>query len=534
MENKKFKILVADGLAQEGIDILKGFKEFSVDVKPKLTKEELAQIIPVYDAIIVRSATKLSADIIAAAKNLKVVARAGTGYDNIDADACTKRGIVVLITPLGNSNAVIELTMGFMLDAARHISLANQTMAMDKWEKKKLEGTELKGKTVGIIGLGRIGAGVAKRCLAFEMKVLAYDKFIPAKRAEELGVKLVDDLDDLLKQSDYITIHTPLTEQTRNLIGKEQLAKMKKTAIIINASRGEVIDEKALHQALAEKRIGGACIDVYSKEPACKADFPFIGLENVITTPHIGASTVEAQIEVARMAADHVAKALLSKVFIDAVNIPFQISEQMAELYKPYMELSVMLGRFVSQFQPGRFVEVGIKYKGDVFTNFEPIKATILHALFTDRFSENVTLMNVEKVIKDNGINVVVDKYDKPVNYETIIKLSVKTDKDDRVEVAGTVFSDKPRIVEINELYLEIAPADYMLALVNNDRPGVIGNVGTLLGKNNINIAGWQLGRRQKGEKALAIITIDDIIPPDVMAELLKLPNIMDAKIIRL
>ncbi|MBN2152129.1 MAG: phosphoglycerate dehydrogenase [Candidatus Lokiarchaeota archaeon] len=534
MENKKFKILVADGLAQEGIDILKGFSEFTVDVRPKLNKEELVQIVPAYDAIIVRSATKLSADAIAAAKNLKVVARAGTGYDNIDAEACTKRGIVVLITPLGNSNAVIELTMGFMLDAARHISLANSTMCKDLWEKKKLGGTELRGKTAGILGLGRIGTGVAKRCQAFEMKVVAYDTLIPKKRAEELGVELVDDLDDLLKRSDYISIHIPLTEQTRNFIGKEQFAKMKRTAVVINVSRGEVIDEKALHDALVEKRIGAACIDVYSKEPACRAEFPFIGLDNVITTPHLGASTVEAQVEVAKMAADHVAKALLSKVFIDAVNIPFQISERMAELYKPYMELGVMLGRFTSQFEPGRYTEVGIKYKGDIFTNFDPIKLTTLHALFTDRFTENVTLMNVDKILKDNGIKVVVEKYDKPINLETLIKVYVKTDKGGRTEVAGTAFSDKPRIIEIDELYLELAPAEYMLALVNNDRPGVIGNVGTLLGKNGINIAGWQLGRRQKGEKALAIITIDDPLPQAVMDELVKLPNVMDARVIRL
>ncbi len=534
MEEKKFKILVADGLAQEGIDILKRYTEFSVDVKPKISKEELMQIAPVYDAIIVRSATKLTADVIAAAKNLKVVARAGTGFDNIDADACTKRGIVVLITPLGNSNAVIELTMGFMLDAARHISFANSTMCKDLWEKKKLEGTELRGKTAGIIGLGRIGTGVAKRCQAFEMKVLAHDKFIPKKRAQEMGVVLVDELDDLLKQSDYISIHIPLTEKTRNLIGKEQFTKMKRTAVIINVSRGEVINEKALHEALVEKRIGAACIDVYSKEPACKADFPFIGLDNVITTPHLGASTVEAQIDVAKMAADHVAKALRSNVFVDAVNVPFQISEQMAELYKPYMELGVMLGHFMNQFEPGRYIEVGIKYKGEIFTNFEPIKLTTLHALFTNRFSENVTLMNVDKMIKDNGIKVVVERYDKPVNFETIIKVYVKTDKNGCTEIAGTAFSDKPRIIEINELYLELAPSEYLLALVNNDRPGVIGNVGTLLGKNGINIAGWQLGRRQKGEKALAIITIDDPLPQAVMDELVKLPNIMEARVIRL
>ncbi|NMC04847.1 MAG: phosphoglycerate dehydrogenase [Candidatus Lokiarchaeota archaeon] len=534
MENKKYKILVTDGLAREGIAILEGFKEFSVDVKQKLSREELIKIIPSYDAIIVRSATSLTSDVIAVAKNLKVIARAGTGYDNIDADACTKRGIVVLITPMGNSNAVIELTMGFMLDAARHISLANSTMCKDLWEKKRLEGTELKGKTAGIIGLGRIGAGVAKRCQAFEMKVLGHDTFIPKKRAEELGVVLVDDLNELLERSDYISIHIPLTSQTRNFIGKEQLSRMKKNAVLINVSRGEVVDEKALHEALVEKRIGGACLDVYSKEPACKADFPFIGLDNVITTPHLGASTVEAQIEVAKMAADHVAKALLSKVFIDAVNIPFQISERMAEIYKPYMELGVMLGRFMSQFEPGRYTEVGIKYKGAIFENFDPIKSTILHALFMDRFSENVTLMNVDKIIKDNGINIIVEKYDKPVNFETIIKLHVKTDTGARTEIAGTAFSDKPRIIEINELYLELAPAEYLLALVNNDRPGVIGSVGTLLGKNNINIAGWQLGRREKGEKALAIITIDDVLPAAVMEELLKLPNVMEARVIRL
>lgn len=534
MEQKKFKVLIADSMANEGIELLKTHPEIQVDVKTKHTREELIAMVAPYDGIIVRSATNLTADVIAAAKNLKVVARAGTGYDNIDAEACTKRGIIVMITPLGNSNAVIELTMGMMLDAARHISLANQLMGQNKWEKKRLEGSELRGKTVGIIGLGRIGAGVAIRCKSFEMNVVAYDKFIPQKRAEEIGVKLMNELDDLLRIADYITIHIPLTEQTKNLIGKEQFSKMKPNAVIINVARGEVVEEKALYEALRDKKIGGACIDVFTKEPACKEDFPFIGLENVITTPHLGASTLEAQIEVAKLAADHVAKGLLSHVYIDAVNIPFQLSAQMADLYRPYMELAIILGKFSSQLIDGRYVEVGIKYKGDIFTNIEPIKSAVLTSLFSDRFSENVTLMNIDKILNDNGVKVSVEKYDKPVNYEEIIKVIVRTENNENIVIAGTLFSDRPKIVEINALYLDLAPTEYMLVMINNDKPGVIGAVGTLLGKNNINIAGWQLGRNTKGEKALAIISLDDPIPSPVLDLLKSLPFVENARLIRL
>ena len=310
MEQKKFKILVADNMAQEGIDILKNHKNFEVDVKTKHTQDELKAIVEPYDAVIIRSATKMTAEIIEAAKNLKVIARAGTGYDNIDINACNKRGIVALITPVGNSNAVAELTVGLMLDFARNIAKANALMGQGVWEKKKLEGTELRGKTVGIVGVGRIGAAVAKRCKAFEMNIIGYDKFIPKARAEQLGVKIIDSFEDFIAQADYITLHIPLTEETRNLFDKAKFEKMKPNSVLINVARGEVINEKDLYEALCEKKIGGACIDVYSKEPANKEQFPFIGLDNVIATPHLGASTQEAQIDVAKMAAEHVVQAL--------------------------------------------------------------------------------------------------------------------------------------------------------------------------------------------------------------------------------
>jgi D-3-phosphoglycerate dehydrogenase len=533
MESKSFKVLISDGLNPEGIEILKNHQGVMVDTRSKLTGEELLELIEPYDAIIIRSATKITKQVLEKAKHLKVIARAGTGYDNVDLEECTKRGVVVLITPTGNSNAVAELTMAMILAYARRIPKANRTMSEGKWEKKALEGTELRGKTVGILGLGRIGSSVAKRCKAFEMQVLAYDQFVPKKVADDLNIILVNNLEDILTQADYLTIHLPLTEKTQNLIDTPQLAKMKKTAVIVNVARGGIVNEQALYTALKEKQIGGACMDVYSKEPTNPKDTPFIGLDNVITTPHIGASTEEAQIEVSKMAANAIIQALHSGVYIDAVNMPFQISAAMADAYRPFMLLGTALGRLVSQYNPGRISSVEIRYQGSIFTNFEPIKNTILHAIFSERFAENVTIMNILKVVKDLGITVESGEYYKKVNYQAFIKVYIVTEKGE-TKAAGTVFNDHPKISEINGIYFDLPPSEYMIILVNNDRPGVIGRVGTLLGDNHINIAEWQLGRQTKGQTAMAVITVDDPIPPAVMDQLKKLPEIIDAKSINL
>lgn len=533
MEIKKFNVLVSDNIAKEGIAILEEHNNIEVDVHTNWTHEELIENIGKYDGIIVRSGTKLRKDVIDVADKLKVIVRAGTGYDNIDVEACTKKGIVVMITPWGNSNAVVELTMGLMLDHARNISYANLTMNEGKWEKKKLKGYELKGKTVGIIGLGRIGAGVAKRCQAFEMNTIAYDKFIPKKRAEEIGVKLVDNLDELITKADYITIHLPLTPQTKDLINKDELAKMKKNAVIINVARGGVVNEEALNAALRDDAIAGACIDVYSQEPAKKEKFPFIGLKNCITTPHLGANTYEAQIKVAEIAAQHVIQALISKIFIDAVNIPFKLSEDLADIYRPYMLLGAQLAKMIGQFNTSRITKVTIRYKGEIFTkNFEPIRAVILQSIFENRLTESITFMNAEAVLKENGIEVVTEQYAKPVNFENYIKIYIDTESGMGTKMAGTVFSEQPKVVEINGLYFDFAPTDYMLVLQNKDIPGVLGAVGSLLGEHDINIAGLQLGRKEKGSDAVSIILIDDEPTIEMLNKLKSYDYIIDAKFI--
>jgi D-3-phosphoglycerate dehydrogenase len=533
MEQKQYKVLISDGLSKEGLAILSQYPNLKVDVHKKLPKEDLLKVIADYDAIIIRSATKLTKDVLLLAKNLKVICRAGTGYDNIDAEQATKQGIVVLITPTGNSNAVVELTMGLMLAFARKICLANQSMKEGKWEKAKFEGTELKDKTVGIIGLGRIGAGVAKRCKAFEMNVIAYDQYIPPKVAQDLGVELVGSLKDFLPRVDYMTIHLPLTDETKNLISKEQLALMKPNAIIVNVARGGVVDEQALYIALKENKIRGACVDVFGKEPACTTDTPFIGLENVIALPHLGASTEEAQIEVSKLAANAIVQALNSKAYIDAVNLPFRISAAMADAYRPFMLLGQALGRLVVQLNSARITGVEIRHRGKIFTNFDPIRTVILYAIFSNRLGENVSILNIEKTLQERSIPVECGEYYKAVNLSSFIKVYIQTEKGE-TKAAGTVFSDKPKITEVDGLYFDLEPAEHMLALMNNDKPGVIGKVGTLLGENGINIAGWQLGRHVKGQNALAIITMDDPITPEVMEKLKKLPEIIDAKAINL
>lgn len=540
MEQKNFKVLVSDSMAQEGIDILKNYSNIAVDVITKHTEEELIELIGSYHGVIIRSATKMTPDVIKAAKNLKVIVRAGTGYDNINVDECNKRGIVVMITPLGNSNAVVELTIGLMINHARNISTANLTMGEGKWDKKKLKGTELKGKIIGIIGLGRIGAGVAKISMALGMNVIAFDKFIPKKRADDLGVILVDDLDKILTESDYITIHIPLTDQTKNMIDQEQLDKMKPTGVIINTGRGGIINEEALYNTLKEKKIKGACIDVFSSEPAFKDKFRFIGLSNCVTTPHLGASTFEAQINVATLAAEHLAQALNSQIFVDAVNIPFKLSEDLADIYRPYMELGGSLGKFISQYNPNRITEVAIRYKGEILEYFDPIKAVILQSIFSERVTEvkPVTYMNIDKILAEHGINVKVEKYAKPINFETYIKVYIKTEdgegrKLEKTKIAGTVFSERAKIVEIDGIYYDFAPSNYMILIENTDTPGVIGKIGTLLGTMGINIAGLQLGRK-KGGKAVSVITVDEPITKKGLEELKKLPQVLNAKWISL
>ena len=321
MSDKQFKILVADNCSQSGLDEgLEICSNIQLDIRTKHTEEELIKMIPEYDAMIVRSATKATAPVIEAATNLKIIARAGAGYNNIDVEACNKKGIAVIITPTGNTNAVIELTLGLMLSWVRHISIANQSMKEGKWEKKNLKGTELKGKTLGILGIGRIGAGVSRICQAFGMKTIAYDVFVTKEYAESIGVELHEDLNVFLSKVDFLSLHVPVTDSTHGMIGKEQFEIMKDTAVVVNCARGAVINEKELYDALVNKKIGGACIDVYSKEPASNEDFPFIGLENVVCTPHLGASSKEAQVNVAILAANGIAQYLNDSKLINCVN----------------------------------------------------------------------------------------------------------------------------------------------------------------------------------------------------------------------
>jgi len=309
---------------------------------------------------------------------------------------------------------------------------------------------------------------------------------------------------------------------------------MKSTAIIVNVARGGVVNEKALYDALKNNKIGGACIDVFSKEPVDPKDAPFIGLDNCITTPHLGASTFEAQIEVAKLAAERIIQALNSKIFVDAVNISFNMSEEMADLYRPYIELGASLSKFITQFNLSKIVSVKIKYKGEIFTNFDPIKAVILQSLFDGRLIDIITYINLEEILEENEINVIVEKYSKPINYENYIKISIMAENGSITKIAGTVFSEKPRIVEINGLFYDFAPSNYMLALRNNDVPGVIGDIGTFLGNKGINIAGLQCGRKEKGNIAISIITLDDAVSTEDLNELKNFPDIIDAYGIKL
>ncbi|MDP2939266.1 MAG: phosphoglycerate dehydrogenase [Candidatus Omnitrophota bacterium] len=525
------RILISDPLSEEGIKILKEVKEFQVDINTGLKSEELKKIIKDYNAVIVRSATKITKDIIDAATNLKIIGRAGVGLDNVDLEAATKRGIIVMNTPAGNTISTAEHTMSLILALSRNIPEANLSTKAGEWKRSKLMGVELYGKTLGIIGLGRIGGEVAKRAAAFGMNVIAYDPFLSIEVAKNLGVGVVE-LKELLAASDYITIHTPISEETKGMISDKEFDLMKKTARIINCARGGIIDEDALVRALEQNKIAGCALDVFEKEPPTGS--PLLKCATCLVTPHLGASTEEAQVNVAIEIAQVVRDALLGKGIRNAANFP-SVAAEVYKILEPYINLGEKLGQLTSQLVEGRFKEVHITFSGQV-ANLEtkPLTMAIMKGLLTPIVQETVNFVNAINLAQERGIKVQEAKTTEEEEFVNFINVELTTDKE-KINVAGTLFSNKePRIVKIDNFYVEAIPKGYMVITHNIDKPGIIGALGTILGKNGINIAGMTFGREAPGAKAITVINVDSEVPSSVLNEIRKSANILSAKLIKL
>lgn len=527
-----FKVLVCDGISDEGARILNSSKQIEAVIKSKLPREELLKIAGDFHAMAVRSATKVDAEIIEKAANLKIVGRAGIGVDNIDVPAATKRGVVVMNTPGGNTVTTAEHTVAMLMSLTRHIPQATMSIKAGHWEKTKFMGRELYNKTLGVLGLGNIGAIVADRAKGLKMNVIAYDPFITTEAAAEKGVELVS-LDELYERSHYITVHVPKLEETKNLINKDSIAKMKNGVFIINCARGGIVNEKDLFDALVSKKVAGAAFDVFEKEPVDPAN-PLLTLDNFICTPHLGASTEEAQVNVSIAVAEQIVDYLERGVIVNAVNVPSLNSEELNYL-EPFLKLSEGLGSFISQIIKGAVKEISIEYCGEVSSKkINVLTIGLLKGFFSKVLeSSEVNYVNAPFIAKDRGIQVTEHKSSAKKEFNNLIVVKAKTEKE-TVSMAGTIFGREPRIVRINNFYVESVPEGHIILLYNHDRPGVIGNIGTTLGKMNINIGNMSWGRDQAGGMAVSILHVDEPVGKNVLQEMAKLPNVVSVSYIEI
>lgn len=528
-----YRVLVADKLADQGIEVLRSYPEIEIEQASSLKPAELAARIAPFDGLIVRSGSRVTAEVIEAAKNLKVIGRAGIGVDNIDVEAATKRGVVVMNTPAGNNVTTAEHTISMMLSLARLIPQATASMKAGKWEKNKFMGTEVFNKTLGIIGMGNIGSLVAERALGLKMKVVAYDPFISREVAQRLGVELAS-FDEVLARADFLSIHTPLNDETRGLIGAQAFAKMKRGVRLINCARGGIVDEAALEAAIREGVVAGAALDVFAEEPV-PPDHPLLKLDQVICTPHLGAATQEAQINVAVAIARQVANFLTRGVIQDAVNVP-SISPELLQVLSPYLTLCEKLGSLQGQMLRAAPRQLSIEYAGEVAGyDVKSLTLATLRGLLSRVLETSVVnYVNAAALARERGIRVVEAKTEQAKGFANLVTVTATTETTTNV-VAGAVFGERViRLVRINHFFLDADPEGFILMLHNRDVPGVVGAVGTLLGEAQINIARLELGREHVGGMAISLIHVDSAIPEPVLQKLRSLPNIVSAQLIKL
>jgi D-3-phosphoglycerate dehydrogenase len=519
------KVLIADQLSPAAVAIFKD-RGVEADTKTGLSKDELLKIIGEYDGLAVRSATKVNAEVLKAAKRLKVIGRAGIGVDNIDVPAATAAGIIVMNTPFGNSITTAEHAIALMMALARDIPAANSSTHAGKWEKNRFMGVELYGKTLGLVGCGNIGSIVADRAKGLKMRVVAFDPYLSPERAADLGVEKVD-FEDLLARADFISLHTPLTNETKNIISADAIAKMKKGTRLINCARGGLVDEAAVKGALDSGQLAGAAFDVFAEEPA-KSNALF-GNERVVSTPHLGASTMEAQENVALQVAEQISDYLLTGAVMNALNMP-SISAEEAQRVRPWISLAEKLGAFAGQLTETSISEVEIVYEGTpAGLNTRALTQAALCGLLKPTLSE-VNMVNAPLVAKDRGVRVSEVRRDQQGAYEGYIKLSVTTEHLSR-SVAGTVFSNtRPRLIQIKGIDMDAEFAPHMLYITNEDKPGFIGRLGTLLGNAGVNIANFNLGRSAPGADAIALLQVDEPVADKILADIRAIPLVKQAR----
>ena len=524
------KVLVSDKLAQEGIDILKRVAD--VDVKTGLSEDELCGIIGEYDALAIRSGTQVTAKVLEAAKKLRIIGRAGVGVDNVDVPVATEKGVIVVNSPGGNTLAAAELTVAMLLALARNIPQAYSSMKSKEWNRSKYVGNEVYTKTLGILGLGKIGQEVAKRCQAFGMKILAYDPFLSADAANALGVELVE-FDDCLKRSDYISLHLPKNKETLGMISKKQFEMMKDGVGIVNCARGGIIDDEALIEALKSGKVSGAAVDVYVKEPP---DFSseLFDLPNVICTPHLGASTEEAQTNVAIDVAEQIVDVFEGRSARAAVNMP-ALSPEVLAAVQPYLPLAEQMASLAVQTTEGRPSQIEIKYFGELASiGSGPITRAVIVGLLRPILGETVNPVNAPVIAKSRGIEVVESKSQDGGDYAAMLSINVKTDKGNN-EISGTLFGAKDlRVVKMGDFPIDMVPEGIVLVAPHTDKPGIIGHVGTILGNEGINIASMHVGRKTQGKNAIMVLNVDAEVPSAIIEKIVQIPGIESVKQVRL
>ncbi len=525
------KVLITDPIAEEGKNIL---AEAGLEVEERLglSPQELLEAIADADGLVIRSNTKVTEEVVQAGRRLKVVGRAGTGLDNVDIRACNKRGIVVMNTPGGNTNSAAEHTMAMILALSRHIPQATASLKAGKWEKKRFLGQEVAGKVLGIVGIGRIGSILAGIAQGMKMRVVAFDPHVRPEMAEKLGVTLMD-LDSMLKEADYVSVHTPLTPETRGLLNREFFAKMKDGAMVINCARGGIVDEKDLYDALVSGKLGGAALDVFEVEPV-PADHPLLTLDNFICTPHLGASTREAQENVAVAVARQIADYLIKGEVRNAVNVPSVSSEVLAKL-GPFLELGKKLGGFVAQLAQGPVDEVVISYQGDIAEmDTKPVTVSVLTGLFTPILREDVNFVNAPILAEERGIKVTESKSSTAEDFTNLLTVTIRS-RSEETTVAGTIFGKKePRLVKINDFRLEAALEGHMLLIYNEDRPGVIGRIGTTLGEAGVNIARMHVGQDSAFHRNVILLTTTSSVDPSLLEVLRRQDGVSNAVVLEL
>lgn len=523
------KVIITDEVLESGLQLLQDDERVQVDVRLGLSREELQQVIGEYDAIITRSGTQVDQDLVDHATNLKIVARAGVGIDNVDIDAASNKGIIVVNAPFGNVNSAAEHTMALLLSFCRNVTVANASLKSGEWKRAPFTGSELKGKTIGIIGLGKVGGRVAKRCRAFEAEVITYDPYISEKRAEDFGVKLVP-LEDIVRYSDIITVHTPLNDETHGMITAEHFEGMKDGVIIVNCARGGIIEENAMLQALDSGRVSGSAFDVWSEEPPSTETLKkLIAHPNMIVTPHLGANTIEAQKNVAVDVSREIINYLDGRPIENAVNIP-RFDPDLMDQMKPFIGLTSQMGQFISQLAPANPSKVTFTYNGKL-ARFDcaPLTVCGLAALLNHQTETDVNMVNARLIARDMGIEIEEVRSSEMESFSSLVTLMIESG-DEKRTIAGTLFEGIPKIVKMRDFMTDFTPEEHMLVISYEDRPGMLGKIGTIFGEAGVNIGNMTLGRRKEEGKAMVVFSIDS---PADDATVEKIRKEVDAKFIK-